>query len=353
MHPSPPSLTQDQVDRLWRSYLNTYNIAIDQAWTSYEGRRIDLAALQWTVSGLGGYERVTSAAASDGWAVIGASLGFVHFPAHDAVPAKCAPALAQRLQAVYAKYLVAFDQAYRASWAKHLAECKCAQDGRGTPTPQPTAAQQNVHGAQGMRRPQANGGIGGQLNHPPHAGPSSTPNAVNKAEQPIHDVQRSWAASKNLDVAPTHQISASQKEQYNDTLGRLISQLDELERQLPLYHAFVRNEDTVRKILAISVTARYQSEQLSTANPRFILDMKSVRVLLQQVASANARFKNAMITAREPYIRTVHGAALPTQQPPQSHSPGRVAWRYVENDQYDEEAFVERMLLDDGAVEAY
>ncbi|KAI0048989.1 hypothetical protein FA95DRAFT_979315 [Auriscalpium vulgare] len=337
MLPSPPILTEGRFVTLWQAYTQANSIVIDPEWTSYEGRPISLGALHRDVFGYGGFRRVTAA---DGWAVIGARIGFVHYPAHDTAPAKCTPALAQRLQAVYAKYLVAFDQEYWSLWINWLAKGNSAQGGHGALTPQPPGtAQPNIQGTLGQT--QVNGGMG--VNHPPQAGPSFiAQDSINRAEKFIDDLRRSWAESWDLDTAPTYHIPESQKELYNNTSGRLISQLDDLERQLPVFHAIVPLGDNVRTLLVISIAARYQNEQLSATKPRFILDLHTVQSTLWTVTKTLAGYKNIMM-AREAHIRSVQ-AALHTQRPPQSQPPGRIAMQVVDNVKNDEEAVIEDMI---------
>jgi hypothetical protein len=105
----PPPLEKARFENAYKSWVATKNMKHDMRLMNVEGRQIDLYALHMHVMQEGGVSKVQN---QELWAVIGARMGFVHFAASDAEPAKSGPGVAQRLAAVYKEYLMPFDLMY-------------------------------------------------------------------------------------------------------------------------------------------------------------------------------------------------------------------------------------------------
>ncbi|KAI9512947.1 hypothetical protein F5148DRAFT_559957 [Russula earlei] len=102
-----PPLSEDGFKRTFARFTSTGPSGCDLI---IEGRQINLWALHKAVFLRNGFDSVTT---NDEWPVIGAALGFPSFTGGDAgQPARCAPAVALRLQQIYAEVLRHFDQAY-------------------------------------------------------------------------------------------------------------------------------------------------------------------------------------------------------------------------------------------------
>ncbi|KAG5220113.1 ARID domain-containing protein [Salix suchowensis] len=105
----PPPLQKPRFDETYGNFCKSRNVNHDPRMLSVDGRTIDLHMLHRQVLLEGGIGKVNQ---KDLWAVIGARMGFVSFPASDTEPAKSGPAVAGQLAHVYKEYLAAFDMLY-------------------------------------------------------------------------------------------------------------------------------------------------------------------------------------------------------------------------------------------------
>ena len=106
---------------------------VDQSILQLENRNIDLYMLHSEIMGMNGYKCVMQQAGpnqpvqilcnltipSEQWPIIAARLGFVHFPANGAEPAKSGPGVAVHLERVYRQCLQEFDSQYLRQLVHH------------------------------------------------------------------------------------------------------------------------------------------------------------------------------------------------------------------------------------------
>ncbi|KAL0954744.1 hypothetical protein HGRIS_003696 [Hohenbuehelia grisea] len=107
-----PHLQKPSFEGTYGNFCKSRNIQHDQRVMQLDGRQIDLHMLHMEVMKEGGASKVIQ---KDAWAVIGARMGFVQFPASDTEPARSGPAIAERIAHVYKEYLQAFDTMYISS----------------------------------------------------------------------------------------------------------------------------------------------------------------------------------------------------------------------------------------------
>ncbi|KAI0714422.1 hypothetical protein C8T65DRAFT_644276 [Cerioporus squamosus] len=96
----------------------------DQSALRFEDRPIDLHQLHVEVMNAGSYRIVNQ---KDLWPVIGAKLGFVHFPGNENEPGRAGPALAAHLEHIYKEFLLEFDQQYLRQLFQHRRQLAAAQ----------------------------------------------------------------------------------------------------------------------------------------------------------------------------------------------------------------------------------
>ncbi|RDX43784.1 hypothetical protein OH76DRAFT_1174999 [Lentinus brumalis] len=95
----------------------------DQNALRFEDRPIDLHQLHVEVMNAGSYRIVNQ---KDLWPVIGAKLGFVHFPGNENEPGRAGPALAAHLEHIYKEFLLEFDQQYLKQLFQHRRQLAAA-----------------------------------------------------------------------------------------------------------------------------------------------------------------------------------------------------------------------------------
>ncbi|KZT29950.1 hypothetical protein NEOLEDRAFT_1127859 [Neolentinus lepideus HHB14362 ss-1] len=93
----------------YTNFRNKKGITLDERMLKINDRSVDLHALHAEVIKEGGGNSVNQ---KDMWAVIGAKMGFIQFPATAREPAKAGPGVAQQLAHVYTLYLKDFDDLY-------------------------------------------------------------------------------------------------------------------------------------------------------------------------------------------------------------------------------------------------
>ncbi|THH14328.1 hypothetical protein EW146_g5989 [Bondarzewia mesenterica] len=113
---------------------------------------------------------------------------------------------------------------------------------------------------------------------------------LQNATKYIESYTEGWKKSRNLDDFPSQHVPKEGLFIYNQVLDKLIQAIEDLEPNLPMYHAVVKNELAIHKLLVICITAQYQHQQCSKAHPRFIFNLNMLRGLLMQVQNAHQGF---------------------------------------------------------------
>ncbi|KAF9474670.1 hypothetical protein BDN70DRAFT_772213, partial [Pholiota conissans] len=102
-------LDKGRFDAAFKSFCQKRQLRVEPRATTIDGRQVDLHQLHREIIQEGGMNIVDQ---KDMWAVIGARLGFNHFPGSEAEPARSGPVVAQQLQHMYKLYLLMFDSWY-------------------------------------------------------------------------------------------------------------------------------------------------------------------------------------------------------------------------------------------------
>ncbi|TFY80489.1 hypothetical protein EWM64_g3525 [Hericium alpestre] len=114
----------------------------------------------------------------------------------------------------------------------------------------------------------------------------------------INGYRQQWLCNKNLDAVNIHMIPEAQRVSYNEALERLVLLVGDLEQKLPMLFTMIppqARETHIKKLIVISITAKYQRQQCSMQSPRYILDLNSIRSMYQQVLQANTSFAQTML----------------------------------------------------------
>ncbi|KAI0749853.1 hypothetical protein C8Q80DRAFT_1164314 [Daedaleopsis nitida] len=167
----------------------------------------------------------------------------------------------------------------------------------------------------------------------PHPGPShpsgpipgqpGRPSAA-QMQAAIDTVQRLREENKNF--APTNRIiniPDAQRIEYNAAFENLHRMITDVDKQLPHFAVFMK-EEVIRKLILMINAVTQQRELLSGQGPpRYIMPLEFVKQMINQVMSANASFKNWLQSAFPGHANAPR-PANGTGAPPMGHSQGMV-----------------------------
>ncbi|KAH9958566.1 hypothetical protein BC827DRAFT_554469 [Russula dissimulans] len=236
-----------------------------------EGREINLWALHKAVFLRNGYEAVTT---NDEWAIIGVALGFPSFAGRDAgQPARCAPAVAHRLQKLYHDVLRHFDQA-------HITR---------------EISSRRALGALHVRRPS---------------------NEQLIAAKRWVDEQKRKAFSRDFDgVAGYPTIPESDIQECHRNLERLDQVLANIEKYIHVVFAVLKKEDVVHRMFTMMASSKVQLDELKKPKPRYVLELHTISGMIQEADNMDKGLKTVLGIRAQPQMMPPSGVP-PTSQPP-------------------------------------
>ncbi|KAA1467371.1 hypothetical protein DENSPDRAFT_832398 [Dentipellis sp. KUC8613] len=186
---------------------------------------------------------------------------------------------------------------------QNMMNSRLASGGRPPTAQQPAIMQQRLPNGQ-LRRP--------------------TPEDIQEGTEFIARFRDEWIKERNLDSVSTHQIPENQRPQYNEALGRLTQLVNDLDHKLPAMYAIMareKREELIKKLVIISITARYQHMQSSMTNPRFVIDLNSIRTMYTQSHNAHNGFTRTMAELANMERNGQPPGPAPPSMPPQPPQP--------------------------------
>ncbi|KIJ66757.1 hypothetical protein HYDPIDRAFT_108689 [Hydnomerulius pinastri MD-312] len=96
---------------------------------------------------------------------------------------------------------------------------------------------------------------------------------------------------RSLNGMQTQQIPDDQRLEYNQVLEQVFKMTSDLETKLHMYHAVFKNEDLLRKFVAIVMTVSKQRHLVSTGSPQYIVTLVTLRSMQMQIQKLNEEFE--------------------------------------------------------------
>ncbi|KIK96023.1 hypothetical protein PAXRUDRAFT_11085 [Paxillus rubicundulus Ve08.2h10] len=143
---------------------------------------------------------------------------------------------------------------------------------------------------------------------------------------------------RSLTAMPTQQLPDEQRQEYNQLLEQVHKMTLDLDSKLHMHFAIFKNEELLRKYVAIVMTVARQRQLVSTSSPQYIITLMTLRSMQTQIQKVNEDFENRWRAIRmaaaahaqqhagpiPPVTRPIPGAPLPispAQNMPQTSSP--------------------------------
>ncbi|KAG2017935.1 hypothetical protein CC2G_007395 [Coprinopsis cinerea AmutBmut pab1-1] len=112
--------------------------------------------------------------------------------------------------------------------------------------------------------------------------------------------------STTLPAMPHRDIPPDQRAQYNQLLEQLFRYTSENEPNLPMCFVLVKDENAIKRMVAITCTVAYQRHLVSSGQHRTVLTIDSLRGMLQEVARFQEVFQNALRNVQQNSAQQQH-----------------------------------------------
>ncbi|KAF9223549.1 hypothetical protein BS17DRAFT_782080 [Gyrodon lividus] len=117
----------------------------------------------------------------------------------------------------------------------------------------------------------------------------------------------------------TQQIPDEQRPEYHQLLEQVHKMTLDLDPKLYMYLAIFKNEDLLRKYVAIVMTVAKQRHLVSTSSPQYIITLMTLRSMQTQIQKLNEEFENrwraTRMAAAAAHAQQHAGLTLPTTRP--------------------------------------
>ncbi|KAI6037669.1 hypothetical protein EDC04DRAFT_2701482 [Pisolithus marmoratus] len=142
---------------------------------------------------------------------------------------------------------------------------------------------------------------------------------------------KEYIIARGLDTMQPATVSDDQRPEYDQLLQQACKLVEELDNRLPTYWPFINNEEAFRKLAAMVVTVQRQRESLSSQSPQYIINLATLRNMVDQVQKMNrdyeqrlcvikAKVANSSTLPNPPPIVPVNRPPPPAQPPTVPHS---------------------------------
>ncbi|KAG6374300.1 hypothetical protein JVT61DRAFT_4322 [Boletus reticuloceps] len=125
---------------------------------------------------------------------------------------------------------------------------------------------------------------------------------------------------RSLPGMATQQIADEQRQEYREILEQLYKMTSELDGKLPMYFAVFKNEELLRKYVAIVLTVARQRQLLATPSPQYIISPVTLRSMQVQVQRLNEEFENRWRAMRISAVAAANSQQQQQQQQQQHAS---------------------------------
>ncbi|KAJ7494586.1 hypothetical protein B0H11DRAFT_2002483 [Mycena galericulata] len=110
------------------------------------------------------------------------------------------------------------------------------------------------------------------------------------AMQHIAKLKADYSPERMMQNVPAIEVPVEQRMEYNNVLEQLHRACTDLDHKLPMLFAVLKKEDVVRRLVIIVQTAIQQRAMISSGSTRFLVNLDTLRTMLQQVQDMNERF---------------------------------------------------------------
>ncbi|PBL03883.1 hypothetical protein ARMGADRAFT_1004572 [Armillaria gallica] len=144
---------------------------------------------------------------------------------------------------------------------------------------------------------------GGMMEHRPHLPPNAiipqfmrgNQEQLTRISNMLSQVKQEFLANRMATLGSVR-VLPEERLAYNNVVEQLHRTTADLENKLPMLYLFAngKNDVWVKRLAVIVVTVQQQRNFLASANPRFIVNLDNLRLMLSEVQKGHERF-NAMV----------------------------------------------------------
>ncbi|KAF8134778.1 hypothetical protein K438DRAFT_795187 [Mycena galopus ATCC 62051] len=106
----------------------------------------------------------------------------------------------------------------------------------------------------------------------------------------IAKLKADYSPERMLPNVPAIDVPAEQRKEYNNVLEQLHRGCTDLDQNLPMIFALIKNEVIVRRLIVIVQTAIQQRAMIFSGSSRFLVTFETLRTMLEQVHIMNESF---------------------------------------------------------------
>ncbi|KAG6820314.1 hypothetical protein H0H93_002401 [Arthromyces matolae] len=153
---------------------------------------------------------------------------------------------------------------------------------------------------------------------PPHPNPQN--GGVMTHAKVIESIQRMKNEFRNYQASRPPQfieLAPEQRIEFNSIFPQLYNAAQEIEKQLPAYFFVIKSEEFVRRLVMIIQSVGQQRVHLGQPNPRFMIPLENLRIMMSTVQTATERMNM--------HLRRQMGSSPQQPQQPLLHPAGNMS----------------------------